>query len=1055
MFFTFSGGVALFPMHNPDDVSVFDAAGSNIPTQHLNNIVGNPTQDEFWVGSGYNGVMRCRDGEWTHFRQTPEGANLWLAGEMLMVDDSTLWFHSRVYFGTPGMFQIKHGELTRLPVDASFMTQGIHSLTKAPDGSVWMSSSSHLIHYEEDGGWHFYGVETLGEMSSINKMSVAPDGTVFVLGMDFTLSPYIKLLALQEGQWQEIALPTEYTHLDYDKFFIYHSPDGHLWLYLDQAHNTLLEFDGINWTMHPLAEKGLSNGLLSQLQIDDAGRWWMTYDAKLWWHQEGVLRQVRHGNTQMQSSYVQAVAVDVLQNKWALQSGWTKFDGTQWANHPYPNYLAQESVYSDEVSVDRQGNLWRYKLPGNEWVKFDGMTYHTIPVTTYNGTGGITIRNSTLDHANRLWIVNSHRRLAYYDGQAWQHQEPFITTIFPNGPGQDDPKALSTGPEGSVWCLGHQLHRYDGLDWETLPIFTPVQAILIKGLFVGQHNTWFWATSRLYRLEGSTWMLQEEVTNAETHIPLSLSDVVKIKEDSQGNTWVASGKGLFKYDGFTWQHFHTLNSNLPGERISSMDIDNKDNIWMTILGGQLVVFNENGLTDLGSSQLAGFSGNVYYDANDNGLIDGGDFPLPNQRVFSLADSSFLFTDSQGHYIGYANPGTHIVEAAPYTGWIVAGDSSAYQVTVDTQITPGFDFLLDPLVETRTMKLHYAQGISRCHTVGVGWLQLRNTSFLTGQAQVQFAFDDLCQLESAQPSPSSIDGQTLTWDFEHILPFEQRTIRINLLMPDETHTGDTLRYEAHASGVFIDGVPAEIDTVHTHSVLYCAYDPNDKLALPLGPHQGMQVAPGTPIQYTIRFQNTGNDTAFSVILLDTLDRNLDWASFELLGYSHPMRTMLDSEGVLRFSFDDIMLPDSTTNFLESQGFVSYQIAPRLGLPLPLEVHNTAHIYFDFNAPIVTNTTRHIFFEDLSTSVHQPHGASGLLVRLMPNPTGSKVLLRFQDPVTAPVSVQMYNEMGRMMWQGKVLPTQQTQEIDLQEMPAGIYFLSLQGPQGRSLQKVVKQ
>jgi hypothetical protein len=43
---------------------------------------------------------------------------------------------------------------------------------------------------------------------------------------------------------------------------------------------------------------------------------------------------------------------------------------------------------------------------------------------------------------------------------------------------------------------------------------------------------------------------------------------------------------------------------------------------------------------------------------------------------------------------------------------------------------------------------------------------------------------------------------------------------------------------------------------------------------------------------------------------------------------------------------------------SQGYFSYEIMEQPNLPLNSEVLNTAYIYFDFNPPIITNTTLNI-------------------------------------------------------------------------------------------------
>jgi hypothetical protein len=61
--------------------------------------------------------------------------------------------------------------------------------------------------------------------------------------------------------------------------------------------------------------------------------------------------------------------------------------------------------------------------------------------------------------------------------------------------------------------------------------------------------------------------------------------------------------------------------------------------------------------------------------------------------------------------------------------------------------------------------------------------------------------------------------------------------------------------------------------------------------------------------------------------------------------------------LVFTFENILLPDSTTNFEGSLGHVYFQVKPRAGLVPGTVIENTAAIYFDFNAPIITNTTFH--------------------------------------------------------------------------------------------------
>ncbi|MCI4669909.1 MAG: hypothetical protein MRZ79_17365, partial [Bacteroidia bacterium] len=100
----------------------------------------------------------------------------------------------------------------------------------------------------------------------------------------------------------------------------------------------------------------------------------------------------------------------------------------------------------------------------------------------------------------------------------------------------------------------------------------------------------------------------------------------------------------------------------------------------------------------------------------------------------------------------------------------------------------------------------------------------------------------------------------------------------------------------------------------------SYDPNDKAAIP----PAGDIPPDVPLAYTIRFQNTGTDTAFFINILDTLSQNLDVNTLEVQSASHPYEyeVLAQNPAVVRFRFDPIFLPDSTTDLEGSNGFVKF-------------------------------------------------------------------------------------------------------------------------------------
>jgi uncharacterized repeat protein (TIGR01451 family) len=140
-----------------------------------------------------------------------------------------------------------------------------------------------------------------------------------------------------------------------------------------------------------------------------------------------------------------------------------------------------------------------------------------------------------------------------------------------------------------------------------------------------------------------------------------------------------------------------------------------------------------------------------------------------------------------------------------------------------------------------------------------------------------------------------------------------------------------------------------------TVTVCSYDPNDKQAYPQGVGPQNMIPTDTPMEFMINFQNTGTDTAFNIVIADTLDPDLDWNSFEIVAHSHEVYAQMDQNGVVTFTFENIFLPDSNVDEPGSHGFVAYRLNVDSFLPDPTEITNTAYIYFDYNAPIVTNTT----------------------------------------------------------------------------------------------------
>ena len=218
----------------------------------------------------------------------------------------------------------------------------------------------------------------------------------------------------------------------------------------------------------------------------------------------------------------------------------------------------------------------------------------------------------------------------------------------------------------------------------------------------------------------------------------------------------------------------------------------------------------------------------------------------------------------------------------------------------------------------------------------------------------------------------------------------------------------------------------------------SYDPNDKQGFPIGYKSAHYIEPGTDIEYLIRFQNTGTDTAFNVVIRDELSPWLDPGTVKPGASSHPYRFEYYGDRNIKFTFDNIQLPDSSVNFDASQGFVSFRISQKAGVPLETNIENRAGIFFDFNAPVYTNTTVHRVGKDFVTvSAWQPF-APGLSLRVMPNPVAETAILRIEGlPSGQSWQVALLDANSRPVRTENVEgPQWQFRRGDL---PAGVYFL----------------
>ena len=216
----------------------------------------------------------------------------------------------------------------------------------------------------------------------------------------------------------------------------------------------------------------------------------------------------------------------------------------------------------------------------------------------------------------------------------------------------------------------------------------------------------------------------------------------------------------------------------------------------------------------------------------------------------------------------------------------------------------------------------------------------------------------------------------------------------------------------------------------HQIVGNSYDPNAKT---VGLPEKISADTQDEFLYTIYFQNTGTAPAQDIYILDTLSENLDWSTFEFMRSSHVVGISDLGNGIKKFYFNGIWLPDSTTDFAASNGFVVFKIKEKPNNSAGTEVFNTAHIFFDHNPAIVTNTTYNINVDNLGlTDLTQE-----IDVKLFPNPANESISIEADNRID---NVEIYSVDGKLCWSST--PNQSEVKLNISDFKSGLYLVRIQ-------------
>jgi len=471
---------------------------------------------------------------------------------------------------------------------------------------------------------------------------------------------------------------------------------------------------------------------------------------------------------------------------------------------------------------------------------------------------------------------------------------------------------------------------------------------------------------------------------------------------------------------------------------------------------QGLLLNKTGVIDFGSAIIAG---KVYYDLNQNCVQDIDEKTLSNALISLVTAKGdvFINTDYNGRYyfpvdssvkyniVELKTPKYHKV-TCPENG-IKATKHNPKQYTV-----AGVDFgiIANGVHTDASVKVNdytgwrARQGFDEHYTIcftnrGTQNIETGTLIFKPDQRITDWVF---------KPGPLKWQDNIAEWDVKSVLgkPLkigETYCIEAKATIPVKINLGETVLFDAN---ILTYDIQDENLTDNQHILnqkIVAAIDPNDKQT-----KQSYHVLPNSLLDYKIRFQNTGSDTAYNILITDTLDSKLminGWIESDV-SHKHAINMngsstyWLDAQGIYRYKlawqFVNILLPDDKTNEAASHGFITYNMKLGKKAIEGTMIKNRAFIYFDYQEPIITNSANNL----VSTIGIPKLPFSENNFSVYPNPAHDNFFIR--NPLKGTMKIAIINSLGQSVFTQVIAPENQI-NIETGSFTKGLYLIQAEG------------
>jgi uncharacterized repeat protein (TIGR01451 family) len=741
-----------------------------------------------------------------------------------------------------------------------------------------------------------------------------------------------------------------------------------------------------------------SSPTLYDLAVDNENRIFVRTDSTYIYE-----NSVWHSDTVLSAYYPYSLTFDQNNDGWFFQNN----ELAHYSNNAVNIVSSFSSVFTTPIGLDNlrihpNGDIWMVGTYSNGdstvIIKYNGIfTYYQIPQLANQ----MIAKQIRFDNSGKLWILTNNDSIPLL----FDNGNGFTSVVRPSGGMTPMSWDFEFDTGGNIWLRGNDfttsqsgLIKFDGTVFTDYP-YSPVTFPFPENeLEISASNDVYFINNYYFDLA----LFNGSFTNLFSFTPSPLNGH-RLRTGKNG--W------LYIYD---------------SNQFSSSS-------------GIITVYSANGFNSI--------NGNTFLDANNDGVKQPTELTISNLKVSTLP-SVFDFSDSTGFHINlYDTTGTYTVSTNPPLYWHLSNSPVTYSVvqTFSGEQTQNIDFgfSADTVIDDVSVQLLIST--ARRGFDSYGSFAIYNVGTTTVSDTVKLILPNGVSLVSSDIPALNITGNLITWLNPQLQPFQ--SFRNSFIFHTDTSlaVGTPIIFQLHA-GPFPDGNIYN-NNINITRLVVASFDPNEKTVDYPNADSSGNITGNEELTYTIFFQNTGTDTAFTVVVKDTISSFLDISTLRLLSSSHPYQFAYHN-GQLQFNFNNIMLPDSSTDERHSHGYVSYAVKPLSGLPNASTIENTGYIYFDFNSPVITNTT---FNAVTITSVGEIKNENE--IQIYPQPASDWITFNIESLKALYIkSATIKDLMGRSIETFNITSTQFS--FNASKLTSGLYIIEMSGDEQRSYKFMVK-